>query len=366
MSEKLLTTGNDAVGWGAVGAGCTHFSGYPITPQNEIPAWFARELPKSGGVFVQTQSEVGAINVVYGASAAGGRAMTSTSSPGWSLMQEGMSHLAFANLPAVILLVQRGGPGAGSIRHAQMDYLSVTRCGGHGGYKNIVLAPNSVQETHDFMQAAFHLADKYRNPVVVLTDAVLGQMMELIEVKPIDYEPLPPKDWALAGRGKHPGGVYQEVHCTQGIITPGIYLASVKEMHDKYQVISDNEVRYETYQADDAELLLVAYGYVARVCKEAVDMARAEGLKVGLIRPITLWPFPYKVLQEKADAGARFLVVEDSPGQMIDDVRLGVEGRTPVNLLGMFARHVGSDFGLLLPDRVVAEVREILNGGAAQ
>lgn len=365
MSEKLLTTGNDAVGWGAVNADCALFSGYPITPQNEIPAWFARELPKAGGVFVQTQSEVGAINVVFGASAAGARAMTSTSSPGWSLMQEGMSHIAFADLPAVVLLVQRGGPGAGSIRHAQMDYLSVTRCGGHGGYKTIVLAPDSVQETHDFMQLAFHLADQYRNPVVVLTDAVLGQMMELIEVKRLDFAPLPPKDWAIAGRGKHPGGVFQEVHCSQGIITPGIYLASVEAMHQKYQQITDNEVRYEEYRTDDAELLLVAYGYVARVCREAVDMARGEGLKVGLMRPITLWPFPYRVMQEKA-AGSRFLVVEDSPGQMIDDVRLGVEGRAPVNLLGMFARHVGSDFGLILPDRVLAEVKEILHQGAVK
>jgi 2-oxoglutarate/2-oxoacid ferredoxin oxidoreductase subunit alpha len=241
-----------------------------------------------------------------------------------------------------------------------MDYLSVTRCGGHGGYKTVVLAPDSVQETHDFIQLAFHLADQYRNPVVVLTDAVLGQMMELIDVKPLPFDPLPDKDWAITGRGKHPDGVFQEVHCSQGIITPGIYLASVEEMHQKYQRITDAEVRYEEYRADDAELLLVAYGYVARVCREAVDMARDAGHKVGLIRPITLWPFPYQAMREKAAAGARFLVVEDSPGQMIDDVRLGVEGRAQIDFLGMFARHVGSDFGLILPDRVLVEIEKIL------
>jgi 2-oxoglutarate/2-oxoacid ferredoxin oxidoreductase subunit alpha len=360
MTEKMLITGNDAVGWGAVSANCDLFAGYPITPQNEIPAWFARELPKRGGVFVQTQSEIGAINVLFGAATAGARSLTSTASPGWSLMQEGLSHMAYANLPAVVLLVQRGGPGAGSIRHAQMDYLSVTRCGGHGGYKTIVLAPSSVQEVHDFVQTAFYLADKYRNPVVVLTDAVLGQMMELTEIKHYDYDALPDKDWALAGRGKHPGGTFQEVHCSQGIITPWLYLASVEEMHQKYQQITDTEVKCEQYRADDADLLLVAYGYVSRVCREAVDMARDEGLKVGLIRPITLWPFPYEIIKEKAAIGKQLLAVEDSPGQMIDDVKLGAEGKSKVHFLGMFARHIGSDFGLILPDRVLEETKKIL------
>lgn len=360
MSEKILITGNDAVGWGACSADCTQFFGYPITPQNEIPAWFARELPQRGGVFVQSQSEVASINLVFGAAAAGARAMTSTSSPGWSLMQEGMSHMAFADLPAVVLLVQRGGPGAGSIRHAQMDYLSVTRCGGHGGYKTIVLAPASVQEIHDFMQTAFYLADKYRNPVVVLTDAVLGQMMELIEVRRLSFEPLPEKDWALTGKAGHQDGAFREVHCSQGIITPSLYLSSLEKMFQKYQRITDTEVRYELYRTENAELLLVAYGYVARVCQEAVDMARGEGLSVGLIRPISLWPFPYQVIKEKTSAGARLLVVEDSPGQMIDDVRLAAEGKSEVYFLGMFARHVGSDFGLILPDRVLEEIKKIL------
>jgi len=361
MSERTLVTGNDAVGWGAVNADCGQFFGYPITPQNEIPAWFARELPKRGGVFVQSQSEVGSINLVFGAAAAGGRAMTSTSSPGWSLMQEGMSHIAFADLPAVIVVVQRGGPGAGTIRHAQMDYLSATRGGGHGGYKTIVLAPGSVQEIHDLMQTAFHLADKYRNPVVVLSDAVLGQMMELIEIKRLGFEPLPPKDWALTSKGKRGGGPFVEVHCSQGVISPGSYLSSVRKMHDKYKQIADREVRYERYRDEGAELLLVAYGYVARVCQEAVDMGRAEGLKVGLLRPITLWPFPYQILKEKANSGVSFLAVEDSPGQMIDDVHLAVEGRSKVHFLGMFARHIGSDLGLILPDRVLEEIRKVLD-----
>jgi len=358
--ESLFVSGNEATGWGAINAGCTHFFGYPITPQNEIPTWFAREMPARGRVFVQSQSEVGSINLVFGASAAGARVMTSTSSPGWSLMLEGLSHLTYAELPAVIVLVQRGGPGAGTIRHAQMDYLSVTHGGGHGGYKLIVLAPASVQEIHDLTQLAFYLSDKYRNPAVVLSDAILGQMMEPIKSARIDFGPLPEKDWALTGINGHGDGKFREVHCSQGVLFPTTYLASIEKMDQKYRQITNAEVRYEAYQTEDAELILVAYGYLARVCKEVVDIAREERMRIGMIRPITLWPFPFKAIGEYAARKVPFLVVEDSLGQMVDDVRLGVVGKAPVDFLGMLARNSGSDLGIILPDRVLKEVSRLL------
>jgi len=362
MSERVLITGNEAVGWGAVNAGCTHFFGYPITPQNEIPAWFARELPKRGGVFVQSQSEVGSINMVQGGSAAGARVMTSTSSPGWSLMQEGMSSLAYAELPVLIVLVQRGGPGAGTMRHAQMDYLSATRGGGHGGYKTIVLAPSSVQETHDLVQLAFYLADKYLNPVVLLSDGILGQMMEVIDLRRLDFGPLPEKDWALLGRAKHKDGKIREGLGGRGMVFPSQYIESMRCLDKKYRTMAEAEVRYEEYRADDADLVFVAFGYVSRVCREAVDLGRVEGLRLGLLRPVTLWPFPYAAVKKKAGEGVPLLVVEDNLGQMVEDVRLGVEGRGEVHFLGMFARHLTSDLGIIFPDRVLQEARQLLQG----
>jgi len=363
MAERVFTYGNEMVGWGAVNAGCIYFFGYPITPQNEVTAWFARELPKRGGVFVQSQSELGSINLVQGAAAAGARVMTSTSSPGWSLMQEGISFLALGELPTVIHVAQRGGPGTGTMRHAQMDYLSATRGGGHGGYKTIVLAPASAQEIHDLVQLAFYLADKYRNPVVVLSDGILGQMREPVKVEPLSFPPLPEKDWAIAGKAKHKDGKFREGLGGRGMVYPAEYIGALEGLDKKYRQMQDAEVRYEEYQVEDAELLLVAFGYVARVCQEVVNIARSEGLKIGLIRPITLWPFPYEVIKEKAANGARFLVVEDNLGQMIDDVRLGVEGRAETHFLGIFARHLTSDLGIIFPDRVLEETKRLLEKG---
>jgi len=359
VAKKIFAQGNEAIGWGAVSAGCLYFFGYPITPQNEVPEWFARELPKRGGVYVQSESETGSINMLMGAASAGVRAMTSTSSPGWGLMQEGVSSIVAAELPCVVVVVQRGGPGAGSIRHSQMDYLSVTRGGGGGGYKNIVLAPVSVQETHDLMQLAFYLADKYCNPVIVLSDGILGQVAESIEVKTIDFGPSPPKDWAVKGREKHEDGRRRLMHHGKGVFSvphPN-YISFLRHLEEKYQEMADSELRYEAYKADDAEILLVAYGYCARVSREAVNIARAEGIKVGLIRPITLWPFPYQVIKEKAAAGCRFLVVEDSLGLMIDDVRVAVEGRGDVQLLGVLDRHVPTDGGMILPSKVLERIK---------
>ncbi|MCX5999642.1 MAG: 3-methyl-2-oxobutanoate dehydrogenase subunit VorB [Chloroflexi bacterium] len=363
MQDRMLVQGNEAVGWGAMNAGCDGFFGYPITPQNEIPEFFAREMPKRGNVFVQTQSETGAIMMLFGGAAAGFRVMTSTSSPGWGLMQEGMSHLAAAELPCVVVLVQRGGPGQGSIRHAQMDYLAVTRTGGGGGYKNISLAPASVQEIHDLTQLAFYLADKYSNPVVVVSDGILGLIAESLQSRIIDFGPLPEKTWAVRGRGRQKDGVRRYVHSCPSQAPPPrgypLYVPWLEHMGQKYQQMSESEVRYEAYRAEDATLLLVAYGYPSRVCKEAIDAARADGLKVGLIRPVTLWPFPYQVLHDKVKKGCRFLVVEDSLGQMVEDVRMAVQGQADVHFLGLLSRHLPHDGGMILPGRVLQEIRRL-------
>lgn len=363
MPERILVQGNEAIGWGAINAGCRHFFGYPITPQNEITEFFARELPEIGGVFVQSESEAASAAMLYGAAAAGVRAITSTSGAGWGLMQEGMSQLANAELPCVIVNMQRGGPGQGTTRHAQMDYLSTTRGGGQGGYKTIVLAPSSVQECHNLVQLAFHLADKYRNPVVVLGDGILGQMAEPLERSTIEFDPLPEKDWTIRGMGERDAETHNFISCGQGGVIPvppyTSYGAFLQRLEEKYRAMSADEVRYETYRIEDARLLLVAYGSTARVCQEAVDMARAEGISAGLLRPISLWPFPTDVIREKAASGTEFLVVEDSLGQMVDDVRYAVEGKSQVHFLGILARHLPTDGGMILPNRVLEEIKKV-------
>lgn len=366
MAEKILVQGNEAVGRGAVAAGCLHFFGYPVTPQNEITEWFAQELPKRGGCFVQSQSETGSINMLFGAAATGVRVMTSTSGPGWGLMQEGISNLANAELPCVIVNVQRGGPGAGTTRHGQMDYLSATRGGGHGGYKAIVLAPASVQEVHDLIQLAFHLADQYRNFVVLLSDGIIGQMMETLELRTFDFGPLPEKDWAVRGLKHHQDGVRRALLAAQGLLPAppyppyANYLELLQALDGKYRRMREAEQRWETLQVEDAELVLVAYGYTARVSKDALKEARAKGLKVGMIRPITLWPFPYEVIRAQVRNGAEFLVVEDSLGQLLEDVELAVQGRAQVHFLGALARHNPTDGGMILPDRVLEEILRLL------
>lgn len=362
MVRKLFQ-GNEAICLGAVEAGCLSFFGYPITPQNEITEWFAQELPARGGVFVQSQSETGSINMLYGASAAGVRCLTSTSSPGWALMQETISHMVNAQLPCVIVLVQRAGPGQGTTQQGQMDYLSATRGGGQGGYKNIVLAPASVQESCDFVQRAFYLADKYRNPVIVLTDAIVGQMAEKLEVKPLDFGPLPLKEWALTGTKYRSNGKPSFISCSDGALPSEnhpTYLALIQTLSQKFQEMATQEVRYESHLIDDPEIVLVAYGYAARVCKEAIKAARKEGIKAGLVRPITLWPFPESPISELAEQGKRFLVVEDSLGQLVDDVKMAVSNRKSVHFLGMLARHSPTSEGMLLPKRVLEEIRRIV------
>jgi 2-oxoglutarate/2-oxoacid ferredoxin oxidoreductase subunit alpha len=362
LGERILVTGNEAVGWGAIGAGCLHFFGYPVTPQNEITEWFARELPKRGGCFVQSQSETGSINMLFGATTTGVRAITTTSGPGWGLMQEGISSIANAEVPCVIVNVQRGGPGAGTTRHGQMDYLSVTRGGGQGGYKNITLTPASIQEIYDHTQLAFYLADKYRNFVVLLSDGILGQMIEPLELRTLNFGPLPEKDWAIKGLKWHKDGKRRVVMAMQGLMpTPphppyGNYMQLLEALDKKYRLMEKEEVRYDTFYVDDAEIIVVAYGYTARVSKEAIVLARREGIKVGMIRPITAWPFPYQVIREKARKEAKFLVVEDSLGQLLEDVTIGVQGKAEVHLLGALARHDPTDGGMILPERVLEEI----------
>jgi len=358
MAENVLIHGYEAIARGALDAGCLSFFGYPITPQTEITEFFGRELPKRGGAFVQAESESAAGAMIFGASAAGVRVMTSTSGPGWGLMQEMMSHISLCEIPVVVVNVQRGGPGQGTTRHSQTDYTTSTRGGGNGSYRSIVLAPASVQECYDLIQLAFYLADKYNILTIVLADGIVIQIAELLNLKTIDFPPLPEKDWALKSSAKK-GGKFNSVLSTRGLRLPG-FVPVMKEIYDKYERISKSEVRYETYQIDDADLILVAFGYVSRCCEGTVEMARAEGLKLGLIRPVTLWPFPADIIGQKASEGCRFLVVEDNMGQMIDDVKLSVEGKSRVHFLGLQSRHQPIELGMIFPETIFEEVKKIL------
>jgi 2-oxoglutarate ferredoxin oxidoreductase subunit alpha len=326
---KQLMSGNVALGEAAILSGCTHYFGYPITPQNEITEYMARRMPSAGGVFIQSESEIAAINMVLGASAAGARAMTSSSGPGMSLKQEGISYLVADELPAVIVNVVRGGPGMGSIAGAQSDYFQATRGGGHGDYRTVVLAPASVQELTEIVPLAFDLADKYRNPVVILADGILGQMMEPVDfdglVRPPEYD----KPWMLTGaKGRPPQSIYSLIFDTK--------LQEEKnwKLQRKFRLIEQTEVRYETHLCDDAEMVVVAYGIGARIAKGAIKRLRDEGKKVGLLRPITLWPFPATALQELAKTVDDVFVFEMSAGQMVEDVRLALEGKGRIHFYG--------------------------------
>ena len=321
--------GNEAMAEAAILAGCDAYFGYPITPQNEIPAYMARRMPEEGRIFVQSESELAAINMVFGASATGKRAMTSSSSPGISLMQEGISYLAGAELPAVIINVMRGGPGLGNIAPSQADYFQSTRGGGHGDYRTIVLGPASVQEMADCMPLAFDLADLYRMPVMVLADGILGQMMEPISLTPKPRRELPSKDWALTGADGRPQNIVRSLWLGEGVLEE-----FNNKLQARYREIEQKEVICEEYRLDDAEIVLVAYGVAARIARAAVDQAREEGIPVGLIRPVTLWPFPTAQIDRAAERFPIFLTVELSAGQMVEDVKLAVAGKAPVLLHG--------------------------------
>jgi 2-oxoglutarate ferredoxin oxidoreductase subunit alpha len=323
--------GNEAVAQAALDAGCRAFFGYPITPQNQIPDYFALHMPEVGGIFLQAESELAAINMVYGAAAAGARAMTASSSPGISLKQEGISYLAESELPCVIVNIMRGGSGLGNIAPAQSDYFQAVKGGGHGDYRTIVLAPWSVQEMYELTRQAFEIADRYRNPVLVLGDALLGQMMEpmVVPQEVVDPATLPRKPWATDGAKGRPRNIINSLY----LYPPDLERANLR-LEARYQEMARNEVRFEGERLDDAEIAIVAYGTAARVAVTAVDRARAEGLRAGLMRPISLFPFPADAIEELARRVRAILVVELSLGQLVEDVRLAVEGRCPVHFLG--------------------------------
>jgi len=327
--EKVLMKGNEAIGEAAIKAGCRYFFGYPITPQSELPEYLAARLPQVGGVYLQAESEVSAINMVYGAAGSGARVMTSSSSPGISLKQEGISYIAGAQLPCLIVNVSRGGPGLGSIQPAQSDYNQATKNGGHGDYRLIVLAPNSVQEAVDLTIKGFELADKYRNPVMLLADGVIGQMMEPVEF-PEDASQLPDKPWATCGKGERERNVINSLY-----IDPYELERHNQRLKDNLDEIAKNEVMSESYLTEDADLILVAYGTSARIAQGVVDEGREAGLKLGLFRPITLWPYPARELERATLNAKALLCVEmSSLGQMVDDVKLAVKCQKPVHFYG--------------------------------
>ena len=345
MSDIQLMKGNEALAEAAIRAGCQGYFGYPITPQSEILEYLAEEGRERGMIVLQAESEVASINMVYGGAGVGARVMTSSSSPGISLMQEGISYIAGAELPCLIVNVSRGGPGLGTIQPSQGDYFQATKGGGHGDYRMIVLAPASVQEMADFVFDAFDLADRYRNPVMILADGALGQMMEKVAFR--DYNPEEhkvAKPWATVGKPKsRERNIITSLH-----IQPELMEQINLRLQEKYRVIREREVRYELVETDDAEYLIVGYGLAARISHRAVELARAQGIKVGLVRPITLYPFPSDIVHDLARRVRGVLVVEMNAGQMVEDVRLAVNGQVPVAFHGRMGGVVAS------PDEVAA------------
>ncbi len=324
MAKQFLK-GNESVIKGAMLAGCTAYYGYPITPASEIAHAAAKYFPRAGATFVQAESEVAAINMVYGAASAGQRVMTASSGPGISLKAEGISYCAGAELPCVIVSIMRGGPGLGNIGPEQGDYNQLVKGGGHGNYKNIVLAPNSAQEMCDFSMLAFELADKYRTPVIIAADGFIGQMMEPVEI-PEPVKEIPDKKWAVKGTPETYKNVVTSIELDFADLE-----AHNEKLQKKYAIIEEQEVRYEEYRTDDAEIVLIGYGISSRVVQSAINELRTDGIKAGMLRPITLFPFPTKKIQELTAKVDSFMVVEMSNGQMIDDVRLAVEGKKPVH-----------------------------------
>ncbi|MDP2871321.1 MAG: 3-methyl-2-oxobutanoate dehydrogenase subunit VorB [Bacillota bacterium] len=349
MGQKVLMKGNEAIAEAAVRAGCRFYAGYPITPQNEIPEYMSWRQYEAGGQFVQAESELAAINMVYGAGGAGTRAMTSSSSPGISLKQEGMSYLAGAEVPAVIVNMVRCGPGLGGIQPAQSDYFQATRGGGHGDYHMLVLAGESVQEMVDLTCLAFDKADEYRNPVLLLGDAILGQIMEPVTLPdPVDTAGLPDKPWATTGTG----GLRRRNVINSLDLRPESLERHNLKLKAKYDRMASSEQRHAGYRIDDATLVLVAYGSTARICRRAVDLARREGIAAGLLRPISLWPFPAEAFEAAVPRAGAFLAVEMSLGQMVEDVRLAVQFRRPVYFYGRTGGVVPT------PAEVLVQIRE--------
>ncbi|MFH1679249.1 MAG: 3-methyl-2-oxobutanoate dehydrogenase subunit VorB [Candidatus Eisenbacteria bacterium] len=325
MARRLMK-GNAAVIMGAILADCRAYFGYPITPASEIAETAAEYFPRLGRTFLQAESEIAAINMVYGAAATGVRAMTASSSPGISLKQEGISYAAGSELPIVVVDIVRGGPGLGNIAPEQGDYFQIVKGGGHGNYRNIVLSPNCAQEMCDLTILAFELADRYRNPAIILADGYIGQMMEPVDLK-IRESWKPEKPWAVDATSRTQGNLVSSIHLSAEELE-----AHVEHLFEKYQKVEANEIRFEEYRTEDADVILIGYGIVSRIVLSAVDDARKKGIRVGMIRPITLWPFPTAIIRKHAEHVEEFIVAELSTGQLIEDVRLAVEGRKPVRL----------------------------------
>lgn len=354
MGEKVLIKGNEAIGEAAIRANCQAFFGYPITPQTEVAAYMSRKMPKIGRVFIQAESEVAAINMVYGAAGTGVRSMTSSSSPGISLKAEGISYIAGAELPCVIVDIVRGGPGLGSIQPAQSDYFQATKGGGHGDYRMPIFAPASIQEMVDLIQDAFDTADMYRTPCMVMGDGMLGQMMEPVEFKERPAKELPEKGWAANGlNGRKEHNVINSL-----FLEPETLEKHNEKLQAKYKTIEENEVRYEMFNCEgETDLILVAYGTTSRICKNVIKMAAKEGIKVGLIRPITLWPFPFEAFEKTVgNTKHGYLSVEMSCGQMVEDVRLASNGRKPVDFYGRSGGMVPD------PTDILEKVKTIVGG----
>ena len=355
MADKVLMKGNEAIAEAAIIAGCRHYFGYPITPQTEIAAYMAKKMPKIGGVFLQAESEIAAINMVYGVAAAGRRVMTSSSSPGISLKSEGLSYMAGSDLPALVVNVQRGGPGLGGIQPSQSDYFQATRGSGHGDYHMIVLAPASVQEMAELTVKGFELADTYRMTSMILADGTMGQMMEPVSLE-FDVKPAPEKPWATVGtklQRKH------NIVNSLSLVPEELEQLNFAR-YEKYNYIKENEAMYEEYLMDDAEYAIAAFGIASRVAKNAVNEARKQGIKVGMIRPITLWPFPVAPFKKAADKVKAIISVELSMGQMIEDVRLATECKVPVTLCNRVGGMIVS------PEQVLEAIKEVAENGGAK
>ena len=353
MADKVLMKGNEAIAEAAILAGCRHYFGYPITPQTEIAAYMAKKMPKIGGCFLQAESEIAAINMVYGVSSTGKRVMTSSSSPGIALKSEGLSYLAGADLPAFIVNVQRGGPGLGGIQPSQSDYFQATRAGGHGDFRMIVLAPASVQEMADLTVKGFDLADKYRMTAMVLADGTMGQMMEPVSLD-FDIQPMPEKPWATTGTK-----LEREHNIVNSLFLAPEELEKFNfDRYERYKYIEEHEAMYEEYLVDDADIVIAAFGIAARVSRSAVNEARKQGIKVGMIRPITLWPFPKAPFEKAAEHAKAFISVELSMGQMIEDVQLATKCKVPVTLCNRAGGMIPS------PEQVLEAIKTAANGGA--
>jgi len=360
MAEKVLMKGNEAIAEAALRAGCRLYFAYPITPQSELIEYMSKMMPKVGGTFVQSESEIAAINMVYGASGCGKRVMTSSSSPGISLKQEGISYIAGANLPAVIVNVVRGGPGLGDIQPAQGDYFQATRGGGHGDYRTIVLAPSTVQEFADMAPLAFDLADKYRIAVLILSDGLIGQMMEPVEFQPAKTEKeleelgKQHESWCMHPNEDEPNHHHHIINSLE--LDPNVLSDLVLNLEKKYKEIEKNEIRFEEYNINpDNEIVCVAYGTAARITKSAIDELKNEGKNIGLIRPITLWPFPTEAIKKAIHNNVKkVLTLELSLGQMIEDVQLALEGKVPIEFIGRVGGLVFS------PEEVKEKIEEIL------